>query len=144
MSELTEALRNMSIQDLHGLEKLVAEEKKRREEEIVYKCDMKIYSRLKEFLEKDLIDNGVSATSKYSSIGEVGFILNHVQDYIYYICDVSLGNYTITKAKGHGGSTISRNGKALSYTIDPNEYRSMAFELMDVMEKYIKEKEKSK
>ena len=142
MSDLTEALRKMSTQDLHHLEKLVAEEKRIREEEIVYKCDLKIYDRLIEVFKENLCKNGVGNIGKYE--GEVGVVLNKIQDHIYYICDVVTGNYTIEKAKGTRFNTIHRNGKVLSYSVDEHKYKDLAFELMDVMEKYIKEKEESK
>lgn len=142
MSDLTEALRKMSIQDLHHLEKLVAEEKRIREEEVVYKSELGIYNRLKDIFEEDLYKNGVDKEGKY--IGEVGIVLNHLQDKIYYICDVVTGNYTTGKAKCRGTQTMLRNGKALSYSVDEHIYKNLAFELMDVMEKYIKEKEESK
>lgn len=135
-------IKDLSLSDLHKLEKEIIKEKKNREG-ILYKSDLDVSKKLSETgLKKHLIDAGVEYVPEEdecsTSICEVWNVINNLKSNIFKICDVTLGNYKLSTSSSRRtlAKTIMCNGSTIGYTVDTKKYEAMVNDICDIVKRY--------
>lgn len=120
LAELTELRRAINAQIKNG-------------EGYTYKHDILTSDWFKQEFGEEVKKAGVTESTWYFGL----------EAHIFWLCDLSLKNYTTSVTKKHSSDkTIRRNTSNLGTNVNPDEYRNMVNDILEVIKKYHKKEEK--
>lgn len=138
-------LSKLSVNELIELKKKIDVEQKTRDKytKDYVECSDGAYKRFRESVFASFKHHGIDASySKEQTLERMNWDkISHIawrlrSDALFGLCDAAFCNY---KRKPDGTMTFVRNGFVLGEGVDPEEYKAMFRELVDVFSKYVKE-----
>lgn len=133
-------LENLTYQELVELEKKIVKIKKEKENEALFKCNLTsdltriLASRFKDdcYIKSDYEWSEDDPTHYPVLASELN---RKVNDAMFTICDISLGNYDPKVSKKFKGTWVSMRGSFIGR--DPIKYKAMFEELKSLIHRYI-------
>ena len=119
-------LTNFSYKELNDLEKLIREEKSKRET-LLYKSDLCVMQTLRAFWYNELTTAGLN---EY----EINHYLHKIENSIFQICDFVMGNRRVKPTTK--GNKVYHNTSNLAVNVDPEVYKALANDILGTMRNY--------